>query len=278
MSNVEMRNSEEFPPGYGDFRLISSDNVVFHFPPWFLSHMSPVFKDMLALATEDSQRTNELQMTEDAETLDRFLRFCDPLKKVLPLNLDKLQPLLEAARKYQVTKIFEWMEERILADVERVMTPAPARIQDPMTVLALATRFDLENLARLALRELVKAPAKEFQTSMVFESDMFMHLFHLRQQRIKAMVDRVLAFHDAVKPAYTYCGQYQVHHELDYSIKRLVVALTEEPSWATLKRNGALWSTNCPACTNLLPAAQIFQGWKAEILEEEAKVPELPPL
>ncbi|KAG8766283.1 hypothetical protein FRC20_005831 [Serendipita sp. 405] len=277
MSTDELRDSEEFPQGYGDFRLISSDNVVFHFPPWFLSHMSPVFKDMLAMASNDEQRNSELRLTEDADTLDRFLRFCDPLKRILPLDMERVQPLLEAARKYQIPKIFEWMEERILMDMGKVNSPL-MKIQEPMTILALATRFDLENLAKVALRELIKAPSKDFQTTVAFESHMFMHLFHLRQQRIKQMVDRVSNFHDLIKPAYTSCGQYQIHQELDYKIKRLIVALTDEPSWATLKQNANLWPQGCPTCPTFLSSSLLFQNWKVEILQEEMKMPELPPL
>ncbi|KAG8843685.1 hypothetical protein FRB91_003192 [Serendipita sp. 411] len=239
--------------------------------------MSPVFKDMLAMASNDEQRNSELRLTEDADTLDRFLRFCDPLKRILPLDMERVQPLLEAARKYQIPKIFEWMEERILMDMGKVNSPL-MKIQEPMTILALATRFDLENLAKVALRELIKAPSKEFQTTVAFESHMFMHLFHLRQQRIKQMVDRVSNFHDLIKPAYTSCGQYQIHQELDYKIKRLIVALTDEPSWATLKQNANLWPQGCPTCPTFLSSSLLFQNWKVEILQEEMKMPELPPL
>jgi hypothetical protein len=41
--------SKEFPEGYGDFEFKSKDGVIFHFPRFLLSHVSPVFKDMFQL-------------------------------------------------------------------------------------------------------------------------------------------------------------------------------------------------------------------------------------
>ncbi|KAG8776076.1 hypothetical protein FRC16_004634, partial [Serendipita sp. 398] len=98
-------HSPEFPENYGDFRLISSDRVVFSFPRFLLAHVSPVFKDMLEIGTEYPMgQQAELRLAENFTTLDQLLRLLDPTKRPLPIHIDTIEGLLESAQKYQVER------------------------------------------------------------------------------------------------------------------------------------------------------------------------------
>ncbi|KAG8791989.1 hypothetical protein FRC17_008665, partial [Serendipita sp. 399] len=150
-SQVSLRYSEEFPQGNGDFSLISSDGVVFTISRFLLSHVSPVFEDMLDLGTASSSQAAELQVTEDSETLDQLLRFFDPLKDPAPITLDTIEKFLEAARKYQVERVFKYWEEKMIVRDESNQV---VKISAPLTCLALADYFGRREMLRLALREL----------------------------------------------------------------------------------------------------------------------------
>ncbi|KAG8796927.1 hypothetical protein FRC17_007904, partial [Serendipita sp. 399] len=108
------RYSEEFPAGYGDFNLVSSDGVVFSISRTFLSYVSPIFRDMLELGHNEI----ELQVVEGSKILDQFLRFFDPLKNLLHIEWETVDALLEAARKYQVERIFTYWEQQVLTSDE----------------------------------------------------------------------------------------------------------------------------------------------------------------
>lgn len=100
--------SADFPPGYGDFEIQSSDNTVFSFPRGVLSHASPVFKDMFTFGdanTGDNQKP--LVVTEDSTTIRNLLLYLDPLKESVELTKDTVGPFLEVAMKYQIPEIPE---------------------------------------------------------------------------------------------------------------------------------------------------------------------------
>ncbi|KAG8830479.1 hypothetical protein FRC20_008419, partial [Serendipita sp. 405] len=81
---MSLSTSTEFPEGYGNFKLISNDGVAFHFPKFLLSYQSPVFEGMFAACSPNAASSNVLQLTEDSDTLDCFLRYLDPKKKFVP--------------------------------------------------------------------------------------------------------------------------------------------------------------------------------------------------
>ncbi|PVF96029.1 hypothetical protein CPB86DRAFT_663839, partial [Serendipita vermifera] len=101
--------SETFPEGYGDFAFQSSDGVIFHFPQFLLSFVSPVFKDMFELGTTV---TNEeiLTLSENAKTLDILLHLIDPTKEPPPLDWTCVEDVLNAGDKYQVSGVLGWFQ------------------------------------------------------------------------------------------------------------------------------------------------------------------------
>ncbi|CAG7850760.1 SubName: Full=Uncharacterized protein {ECO:0000313/EMBL:CCA78025.1} [Serendipita indica DSM 11827] len=177
MSSVtapKRRPSKLFPPGYGDIKLITSDDIVFSFPRYLLSHCSSVFMDMLALGESD-QENPEVTVTEDSTTMDAVLRFLDPEKDILPLNPHSAPKILEAAHKYQLPRIMKWWAQEVTAGPE---------LENPMQCLALAELYGIRGVAKLALRALVIAPVAELEINLSFLGKSFSELIKLRSERI----------------------------------------------------------------------------------------------
>ncbi|KAG8749790.1 hypothetical protein FRC14_001095 [Serendipita sp. 396] len=282
-SHPPRRHSEEFPENYGDFQLVSSDGVVFSIPRIFLSHVSPVFRDMLNLGMESPNELAELQLTESSVTLDQLLRFFDPLKDPAPIDTKTVEPLLESARKYQIEHVFKYWEEQM---VFRDEAKQIAKVYSPLACLALACHFGRREMTRLALRELLRAPSKDFQTPTrtIIDSGMLSHLFQLRQARLTQMMERIVEVQEGIKKG-TRCRNG--HLDVVHSFLGLIIQLVDEPSWNTLQRNinswsecdgwgrsdhsGILTSSKC-----ILSPIELFEKWKPDILAEESKLPELP--
>lgn len=143
--------SQRFSEGYGDFQLVSSDSIVFHFPKFLLSHCSPVFRDMFAVGT---QTDKPLILSESALTIDALLRFLDPEQPLAPLNPNTIVSLLEAASKYDIPRVFSWWE-----------TEMETRIQAPLVSLALGLCYRRKHAVRLALRELTRVNVYELKVT-----------------------------------------------------------------------------------------------------------------
>ncbi|CCA73445.1 hypothetical protein PIIN_07399 [Serendipita indica DSM 11827] len=184
MATENMKHSPEFPVGYGEFILISSDNVVFHFPHFLLGHVSPVFRDMFSLSSSEAVTgPPEVKLTEDSATIDHLLRFFDPNKKILPTeSLDQMVRLYEAAHKYQVQQVSDWLEREIQIIA---LSKRSKEFSNPMQVLAVASRYRLPEVARVALRQLISAPSSAMQGDITVGSNLFGHLLHLREQRLR---------------------------------------------------------------------------------------------
>ncbi|KAG8840579.1 hypothetical protein FRC20_005541, partial [Serendipita sp. 405] len=223
-------------------------------------------------------------LTESSVTLDQLLRFFDPLKDPAPIDTKTVEPLLESARKYQIERIFKYWEEQMVFRNEEKQI---AKVYSPLACLVLACHFGRSEMTRIALRELLRAPFKDFQipTKGVIDTGMMSHLLQLRQARLKQMMDRIVEAQEDMKTG-TRCGDghlYVVHSFLD-----LIIQLMDEPSWSTLQRNidswnecngwgrshnhsGMLASGKC-----ILSPIELFEKWKPDILAEESKLPELP--
>jgi hypothetical protein len=105
--------SSDFPSGYGDFELKSSDNVIFSFPCGLLAHVSPIFKDMFALG--DPNQKEPLPLTENAEAIRQFLLYIDPLKESPKLTTGSMTAFVEVAKKYQVPMMLEAFKKWTIA-------------------------------------------------------------------------------------------------------------------------------------------------------------------
>ena len=283
MTTAVALTSPEFPAGYGDFKLISSDDVVFHFPRFLLSHVSPVFRDMFGVANSSSEPP-ELKITEESTTINRLLRFFDPNKKILPIDYSDQTAtvrLFEAARKYQVDQVFDWWEKEI--QVESV-SKGWKELDNPMQVLALVSRYHLPQVARVALRQLISAPSSEMQSSISFESGLFYHLIQLREQRVRWYVDQLKAWLKLPRPGlhplrnFYKCANCKAI-QVEECILHLVALLSAHPSHRILQYKSRNKTCICldPETdqtgfaiylrTTLVPAAQ----------DLEKEVPQLPP-
>ncbi|KAG8843686.1 hypothetical protein FRB91_003193 [Serendipita sp. 411] len=269
MATSTLTVSTSFPEGHGDFKLISSDGVTFHFPRYLLCLMSPSFEGMFDVIGNDAQ-PQELNMVENSTTVDQFLRFLDPRMKVLPLNFETVAPLLETARKYEVPKILEWWEEQVVVKVDGI-APDKTSLRKPMACLALASRFDLPNTARLAFRDLVKAPSKDLITDIRFESQLFCRLIQLREERVAWFINKITTYHNAVSTDCRSC--YVSHEQLSRALRTIVTDIGKEPSWATLNRHMAAWKA-CPV-NHFYASQTVFNSWQKEILELESSLPTL---
>ncbi|KAG8854221.1 hypothetical protein FRB91_003872 [Serendipita sp. 411] len=268
-SPIDYTQSAEFPENYGDLRLVSSDRVVFSFPLFFLSHMSPVFKEMLATAREQSSGPlEELRLTEDSTTLDQLLRFLDPTKKPLPIDMDTVEGLLESAQKYQVERVFEYWEEQVkVQDEDRKVI----KIRYPMMTFFLASHFGRDDLTKLAERELVRAPDKDLYLSKGFIVDHreVIRITQLRQKRSEKLIGRIHSYQQKLYSSP--CCRDLALTSMKANTLSLTFQLIKEPSWSTFERNMDIWS-GCSSGENYSHyrwSRNLFNSWKEEILAEE---------
>ncbi|KAG8812829.1 hypothetical protein FRC17_001803 [Serendipita sp. 399] len=235
MSNpLSIGTSHEFPEGYGDFKLVSSNNVTFYFPKFLLSYQSSVFEGMFAAGASSANQSNELRLTEDSGTLECLLRYLDPKKRSVPPTVDNVRPLLEASRKYDIPLIAELWEEQLMAQW-RGVPASDELISRPMECLAIASQFNLDQLTRFALRELLKAPLEKFTTDIIFESRTFLHLMKLRANRIDWFEGKFVAF--LATNVSTTCSYVQYHDIMHRAVKTITREIHQEPSWKTIKKH-----------------------------------------
>ncbi|PVF96034.1 hypothetical protein CPB86DRAFT_827526 [Serendipita vermifera] len=169
--------SKAFPEGYGDLVLQSKDGMIFHFPSSLLSHSSPVFKDMCDLAIRPEQRSHPVPLEESSKVIETLLHFIDPTKGPLySIPWDRVEELLLAAEKYQISGIFRCFEREVSLEAHHKFW----HVVDPILCLVMATHHRLEHTARLALRELIKLPTEEIKSNPSVEHQMLDYLNRLR--------------------------------------------------------------------------------------------------
>ncbi|KAG8823656.1 hypothetical protein FRB91_010890 [Serendipita sp. 411] len=262
--------SKEFPENYGDLRLVSSDGVVFSFHRMFLSHVSPVFKDMLEIGTGQ-----ELCLTEDSTALDQLLHLLDPAKNPRPVHINTIEGLLGAAEKYQIERVFEYWENQMTA---RDTTMKFIGIRHPMASFFLAGHFGRNEFASLALREVLRAPDTELDlpTLRRFTVDhkVITQLTRLRQERSRKLIDHIYN-HQKTIFIPTDCCTRQALLMMGANTIPLVLQLIKEPSWNSFERNIDIWP-GCPVYNSghHKGSRVTFESWKKEILEEEMALPE----
>jgi hypothetical protein len=263
--------SKEFPEGYGDFVFKSQDGVTFHFPRFFLSHVSPVFKDMYQ-AGEGAQNQDIVVLTEDHKTIEQFLCHIDPAKDTPSLDWDRVAGVLQAAEKYQVNSIIKWFEKEVSMSLTATYYPT---LPNPMLYFALARRYDLHMTARLALRQLIKCPLSEIFGSVHVDSSLLKHIVTLRVARAQWLADVIhecpdFPYSNKAK-CYTHNSPYggTGHHLWKRSAMKAVMA---EPSWSAIVSSLGGTGGKCPCGCVILESA-VEQKKKVE--EMEAKLPEL---
>ncbi|KAG8760963.1 hypothetical protein FRC14_000564 [Serendipita sp. 396] len=277
---TDLRNSEEFPVGYGDIQLTSSDRVIFHFQQWLLIYMSPVFKDMLMIGdAKESSNPPSVTLSEDSKTISMFLRFIDPMKDNPALDFTILSQLLEAARKYQFGKIKDWVASWLNgSDPAMEATATQFSTKQAIELLEVGTTFDVPRLSQLALRILIKAPAHELFVSKLARSEMFEHLMKIRSKRIDRLQQLLkLVLCGGATPRRVRSGQFTIPDTIYIGICTAMVDLMHaiglEPSYACCMRNWSNHLNNIDYIDAILHKKKVFQE---DLQELEAELPVLP--
>ncbi|CAG8513831.1 12919_t:CDS:1 [Acaulospora colombiana] len=149
-----IQTSSEFPTGYGDFEILSSDNVAFSFPSGILAHVSPVFKDMFSIGSNNTNRHEALRLNDDAATIKQLLLFNDPLREPVSISKDTAIPFLEAAMKYQVSRMLSTFEKWALSMDNQSHY---LHKEDIMMILSLAEKYRLQELGSAVMCHVIRA-------------------------------------------------------------------------------------------------------------------------
>ncbi|CAG8628833.1 4508_t:CDS:2 [Acaulospora colombiana] len=192
--------SIDFPLGYGDFELKSSDNVIFSFPRGILAHVSPVFKDMFSIGDTDGQH-EPLNLTEDSKTIRQFLLYIDPLKYSPGFTLDTAESLIEAATKYQVAIMVETFENWAVTGSACISHDAKSDVvsngsspikKDPMLFLSLAEKFCLPEIGSISMRDAVVANKRATSISKYpLNRTTIIQFVETRQERTRMLIEKV---------------------------------------------------------------------------------------
>ncbi|PSR78568.1 hypothetical protein PHLCEN_2v7315 [Hermanssonia centrifuga] len=136
--------SEPFDRQAADVILRTSDNVHFYVYKTVLLASSTFFKTIFSSCTWKADRYHGyhpiIDVPEDSSTLEYLLRFCYPGHSPMITNPVKLDLLLEAAFKYDISTAVEPLHEALQLSV----------YQNPLRVFAIACRHKLEDEADLA--------------------------------------------------------------------------------------------------------------------------------
>ncbi|KAI0829844.1 hypothetical protein BC628DRAFT_1073325 [Trametes gibbosa] len=138
-----------FDDADADIILRSADQIDFRLYKVILRKASTVIRDMLTLpdVNVDKGEPQVVEVTEDADTLDRLLRFCYPVPRPVFKTLDEVLPVLDAAQKYEIL---------VVAADARCVLEELSQNEPPTRVYAIACRYEFPALARKAARLLVK--------------------------------------------------------------------------------------------------------------------------
>ncbi|KAH9030124.1 hypothetical protein EDB85DRAFT_1454599 [Lactarius pseudohatsudake] len=112
---------------------------------------SPFFQTMFSLPQPEcdtAERLPVLDVAEPAAVLDPLLRFLYPVPDPELPTLDMLVPIMFAASKYDMAAVIDRL---------RVLLVAPAFLETaPVRVFAIASRFELEEEAKLASKHTLR--------------------------------------------------------------------------------------------------------------------------
>lgn len=139
-----------------DSILRSSDGVDFHVHTFFISLVSPVFRDMFTLPEnpeEDSRKVVDL--SETSHILYRLLPWCDPRASAkstrhLDMSLSDISEVLRTTDKYQMDGLPRHISVQMWRHVE----------QEPVRVYATACRYTAAEWARIVPRDAAKQTLK----------------------------------------------------------------------------------------------------------------------
>ncbi|KAG8760304.1 hypothetical protein FRC14_003460 [Serendipita sp. 396] len=228
-----------------DFRLRSSDNVLFLVHRSILSMASEVFSTMLSVPQPLQNSLLELpcvELAETAITLELLLMFIYPsTKSPCFLSFNQYAEVLEAASKYAVEPTIEALRTLLLSpriDVERNSTlirPSLAE-SDPLRAFAIATsmgwRAEIIHCSTLTLRvNLNTAPSSSELENM--PTKYYRWLGELHEER-RAFFRRLFEEFDDEPSEYRVkkckeCGEDPLSSWWDEYIKRATTSVSSRP-------------------------------------------------
>lgn len=129
----------------GNLIIRSADGVEFYVERAVIAHLSPVFQDMFSIPSpSDAEAKPVVDVTELGVVWDALLGFCHFLSSEPFPSLSTIRALLEAARKYRISAVEEWMRNTLLqsgyAETQALRT------------YAIACAYGLEDVALVAAR------------------------------------------------------------------------------------------------------------------------------
>jgi hypothetical protein len=245
-NNLVLSTSSEFPPGYGDIEIHSSDGIVISFQRNVLTRVSPVFKEMLS-STENG---NVLILTEPATLIEHFLSFIDTEKKPQPFSKDTIVPFLEATTKYRTTKIVTKVEKMATGKKDPLQALCK---EEPMFILSIAERFRLPKLGAAAMAQAIKAPReKVLTTEYPISPTSFVQIMEQRGERAAWLHNKVWG---AIKARGDFEGELP-DSEPEYR-PFILYDPSKEPK---PKPKDPEHTAHCEDCSNMLLGAIIFVG------------------
>lgn len=179
------------------FEFVDSDLVLratapcvvdFHVHRCILSAASPFFAHMFTLPQAPSSQpsTPLIEVSEDRTTLETLLRIIYPMSKPKIETLDELTLVLDAAFKYEMSAANDFLRSQLVAP--RFVESAPVR------VYAIASRFDLEEEAKVASRhtlsvQVLDCPLHEdLKHITAFSYHQLLNLHHRRAQAAQELM------------------------------------------------------------------------------------------
>ena len=143
-----------------DVILRSSNGVDFCVFKIILSLASPIFADMFSIPSPSPASSETFRdklpvvmLSEDSIVLDLALRRCYPIRCPELVELRDAHALLEFERKYQVDALNPPLTHYLMSAVER----------DPVSAYILATKYQYEDVAKIAARSCLKLPISKFR-------------------------------------------------------------------------------------------------------------------
>ncbi|KZO97309.1 hypothetical protein CALVIDRAFT_536331 [Calocera viscosa TUFC12733] len=130
----------------GDIILRSSDGIQLRAYKRILMEASVFFKALFDLPQQCESETDEslpiIDCQEDSITLQKLLQLIYPVPNPDFRNVDEVQPVLEAANKFEV--------DAAMAALVSVLRSPRMLASDPVRIYALACRYSLPSLSRAA--------------------------------------------------------------------------------------------------------------------------------